>query len=317
MKHRIEKLILNYLALYQSGELLRRVREAYRRLRSCDICPHDCGVDRLAGERGICRAGAQPRIASANVHRGEEPPISGSRGSGTIFLTGCSLKCRFCQNFPISQLGNGTDITTSGLAQRMLGLQRQGVHNINFVTPTHYLPQILAALYLAVPQGFTLPIVWNSSGYEKVDALELIDGVVDIYLPDMKYAADEPAGAISGAPGYAEINRRAVSEMLRQVGHLQVDDDDIAVRGLIIRHLVLPHDQAGSRETLRWIAEHLGTETHVALMSQYFPAHLAGHTPGIDRTLTAEEYDAAVEALQEAGLDNGWVQELDEERGPV
>lgn len=308
---------MKYLDLYQSGELLERVREAYRRLRACDICPHDCGVDRLAGERGVCRAGAQPRIASANVHRGEEPPISGSRGSGTIFLSGCSLKCRFCQNFPISQLGNGTDITTAALAQKMLGLQRQGVHNINFVTPTHYLPQILAALHLAVPQGFTLPIVWNSSGYEKVDVLRLLDGVVDVYLPDMKYAADEPAGAISCATGYAEINRRAVAEMLRQVGHLQVDEDDIAVRGLIIRHLVLPNDNAGSRETLRWIAEHLGTETHVALMSQFFPAHLAGNTPGIDRTLTAEEYDAAVDALEEAGLDNGWVQELDEERGPV
>lgn len=316
-KHCIEKLILNYLDLYNSGELLRRIREAYRRLKACDICPHDCGVNRLAGELGVCGAGAQPRIASANVHRGEEPPISGSRGSGTIFLSGCSLKCRFCQNFPISQLGNGEDITTAGLAQRMIRLQRQRVHNINFVTPTHYLPQILAALYLAIPQGFNLPIVWNSSGYEKVDALRLLEGVVDIYLPDMKYAADEPASAISAAPGYAVINRRAVWEMLRQVGHLQVDGDDIAVKGLIIRHLVLPGGKAGSRETLGWIAEQLGTETHVALMSQYFPAHVAGNTPGIDRTLTAAEYDAAVEALEEAGLDNGWVQELDEERGPV
>jgi putative pyruvate formate lyase activating enzyme len=306
-----------YLDLYQSGELLQRVREAYRRLAACDLCPHDCGVNRITGEPGVCGAGLLPRIASANVHRGEEPPISGSRGSGTIFLTGCSLKCRFCQNFPISQLGNGEELTTAALAGRMLKLQRQGVHNINFVTPTHYLPQILAALWLAIPQGFRLPIVWNSSGYEKVDALMLLDGVVDIYLPDMKYSADEPASAISGAPGYTEINRRAVGEMLRQVGHLQVDGDDIAVKGLIIRHLVLPHDNAGSRSTLRWIAEHLGAETHVALMSQYFPAHLAGKTPGIDRTLTSEEYDAAVKALVDAGLDNGWVQELDEERGPV
>jgi putative pyruvate formate lyase activating enzyme len=308
---------MKYLDLYQSGELLSRVREAYRRLAACDLCPHDCGVNRIRGKRGICGAGLLPKIASANVHRGEEPPISGTRGSGTIFFSGCSLKCRFCQNFPISQLGNGEEITTAGLAQRMIKLQRQGVHNINLVTPTHYLPQILAALCLAIPQGFRLPIVWNSSGYEKVDALRLLDSIVDIYLPDMKYAAGEPAEAISGAPGYPEINRGAVSEMLRQVGHLQLDDDEIAVSGLIIRHLVLPEGRAGSRKTLRWIAEHLGTETHVALMSQYFPAHLASKTPGIDRTLTTTEYDAAVEALEEGGLDNGWVQELDEERGPI
>jgi putative pyruvate formate lyase activating enzyme len=308
---------MSYLDLYNSGELLKRIKAAYDRLRACDLCPHDCRVNRLAGEVGICGAGAHPRIASANVHRGEEPPISGSRGSGTIFLSGCSLKCRFCQNFPISQLGTGRDLTTGQLAERMLKLQRQRVHNINFVTPTHYLPQILAALYLAIPAGFCLPIVWNSSGYEKVDALALLDGVVAIFLPDMKYAADEPALAISGAPGYAGINRRAVSEMLRQVGHLKLDDDGIAVQGLIIRHLVLPAGEAGSRDTLRWISEQLGTETHVALMSQYFPAHLAAMIPGLDRGVTPEEYDAAVAALEEAGLENGWVQELAEERRPV
>ncbi|NTW99544.1 MAG: 4Fe-4S cluster-binding domain-containing protein, partial [Geobacteraceae bacterium] len=163
---------MNYHALYQSGELLRRVREAYRRLAACDLCPHDCGVNRIKGERGVCGAGLKPKIASANVHKGEEPPISGTRGSGTVFLSGCSLKCVFCQNFPISQFGNGEEITTGDLAARMLKLQKQRVHNINFVTPTHYLPQILAALMLAIPQGFTLPIVWNTSGYEKVDALQ-------------------------------------------------------------------------------------------------------------------------------------------------
>ncbi|BCS53950.1 4Fe-4S cluster-binding domain-containing protein [Geobacter sp. SVR] len=308
---------MHYLDLYQSGELLQRVREAYRRLAACDLCPHDCGVNRIAGETGLCGAGAHPRIASANVHRGEEPPISGTRGSGTIFLSGCSLKCRFCQNFPISQLGNGEDTTAAGLAQRMLKLQRQRVHNINFVTPTHYLPQILAALYLAIPQGFRLPIVWNSSGYEKVDALRLLDGVVAVYLPDMKYASNESAVAVSGAPGYSETNRDAVAEMLRQVGHLRTDEEDIALSGLIVRHLVLPEGKGGSRDTLSWIARNLGTETHVALMSQYFPAHRAMDTPGIDRTLTGDEYDAAVEALEEASLENGWVQELDEERGAV
>jgi len=300
---------MNYHDLYQSGELLRRVREAYRRLAACDLCPHDCGVDRIRDRRGVCGAGLKPRIASANVHRGEEPPISGTRGSGTIFLSGCSLKCVFCQNFPISQLGNGETISTVALAARMLKLQRQRVHNINFVTPTHYLPQILAALWLAIPQGLNLPIVWNSSGYEKVDCLQLLDGIVSVYLPDMKYVDDRNAVEISSAPGYRDINRAAVAEMLRQVGHLELDEDDLARRGLIIRHLVLPEGIAGSRETLAWIAEQLGTETHISLMNQYFPAHNATRMQRVDRKITEEEYDQAVEALLEFGLENGWVQD--------
>lgn len=308
---------MNYQALYQTGELSARVREAYRRLSACDLCPHDCGVDRIKGEQGICGAGLKPKIASANVHKGEEPPISGTRGSGTVFLSGCSLKCGFCQNFPISQFGNGEEITTRELAARMLKLQKQRVHNINFVTPTHYLPQILAALWLAIPQGFTLPVVWNSSGYEKVDALQLLDGVVSIYLPDMKFSDDNQARLISSAPGYCLTNRSAVKEMLRQVGHLQVSEDGIATKGLITRHLVLPGGRAGTLETLPWIAENLGRETHIALMSQYFPAHKATGMAGMNRPVNHEEYDAAVEALEEAGLENGWVQELDEERRAV
>lgn len=308
---------MKYLELYHSGALLSRVKAAYERLQSCDLCPHDCGVNRLKNETGICGAGLQPKVASANIHRGEEPPISGTRGSGTIFFSGCSLSCRFCQNFPISQFRNGEELTTRELADRMLQLQKRRVHNINFVTPTHYLPQILAALWLSIQDGFNLPVVWNSSGYEKVDCLELLDGVVAIYLPDMKYAEDEPARAISSAPGYCDVNRAAVREMLSQVGQLQLDQDGIAERGLIIRHLVLPERQAGSCVTLRWIADNLGQETHIALMSQYFPAHVAAGISGLDRALTPEEYDEAVEALEEAGLENGWVQELDAQRGRV
>lgn len=308
---------MNYLDLYNSGELLRRVKAAYDRLKHCDLCPHRCEVNRLAGEVGRCGSGARPRIASANLHRGEEPPISGSKGSGTIFFSGCTLRCRFCQNFPISQLGNGETLTTVRLAERMLALQRRGAHNINFVTPSHFLPQALAALWLAIPRGFDLPLVWNCSGYETVDALQLLDGVVAIYLPDMKYSDDQVALELSGAPGYREFNRSAVQEMLRQVGQLQTDEDGIAVRGLIVRHLVLPEGKAGSSETLPWIAANLGEETHVALMSQYFPAGQAASTPGIDRPLTHAEYDAACAALEEAGLENGWVQELDTERKPV
>jgi putative pyruvate formate lyase activating enzyme len=299
---------VKYVALYQSGELLQRVREAYRRLAACELCPHDCGVNRVKGERGICGAGLKPRIASANVHHGEEPPVSGTKGSGTIFFSGCSLNCMFCQNFPISQLGNGEEITTGDLAARMLRLQRQGVHNINFVTPTHFLPQILAALWLAIPRGFSLPMVWNSSGYEKVDALRLLDGVIDIYLPDMKYAEERFSVEFSAAPGYRDRNRAAVSEMLHQVGHLQLDDDGIARRGLIIRHLVLPGGKAGSRETLAWIEKNLGADTHIALMNQYFPAHRAVSSKVLGRKLADEEYDEAVAALEEFGLENGWVQ---------
>lgn len=304
---------MKYHALYQSGELLQRVRTAYQRLASCDLCPHHCGVNRLKEEQGRCKSGLKPRIASANLHRGEEPPISGTNGSGTIFFSGCTLRCLFCQNFPISQQNNGETISTAELAKRMLGLQKRGAHNLNLVTPTHWLPQFLAALWLAIPQGFHLPIVWNSSGFETVEALQLLDGVVSIYLPDMKYADDQQAVELSGAAGYRAINRRAVTEMLRQVGQLQIDASGIAIQGLIIRHLVLPQARAGSFETLPWIAAHLGKETHIALMSQYFPAWQATTTSGIDRGLTHDEYDAAVEALEEAGLDSGWVQELEAE----
>jgi len=300
---------MNYLALYQSGELLLRVREAYRRLTACDLCPHDCGVDRIKGQRGSCGAGLKPKIASANLHRGEEPPISGSKGSGTIFFSGCSLKCIFCQNFPISQLGNGEEITTVELAARMLRLQRQGVHNINFVTPTHFLPQILAALWLAIPQGFSLPIVWNTSGYERVDALRLLEGIVAVYLPDMKYGEEHFSVEFSSAPGYRDCNRAAVSEMLRQVGQLQLDDQGIALRGLIVRHLVLPGGKAGSRETLAWIAQNLGRDTHIAVMNQYFPAHLAVSSEVIGRKIRDAEYDEVVAALEEFDLENGWLQE--------
>lgn len=250
-----------------------------------------------------------PRIASANLHTGEEPPISGSKGSGTIFFSGCTLGCVFCQNFPISQQGNGETVSTAELASRMLKLQKRGAHNINLVTPTHWLPQFMAALWLAIPKGFNLPVVWNSSGYESVDALKLLDGVVSVYLPDMKYSDDSQALELSGAPGYTAINRLAVLEMLRQVGHLQLDDDGIAIKGLIIRHLVLPQGRAGSATTLPWIAEHLGTETHIALMSQYFPAHQAPTVSGMGQKIDADEYDTVVEILHSLNLENGWVQE--------
>jgi putative pyruvate formate lyase activating enzyme len=300
---------MHYIDLFHSGELRERVRAAYARLSNCDLCPHQCRVDRRKGETGFCRAGLKPQIASATLHHGEEPPISGTCGSGTIFFSWCTLRCRFCQNFPISQLGNGEELSTNALAERMLKLQRSGAHNINLVTPGHYLPQILAALWLAIPRGFKLPLVWNSNGYETVDTLTLLDGIVDIYLPDMKYSDEEPAVRFSAAPGYRVINRAAVREMFRQVGQLQLDEEGIARRGLIIRHLVLPEGAAGSLATLRWIAETLGPETHLALMNQYFPAYQAEKTPGLQRKISDEEYAEAVKALHDYGLENGWVQE--------
>lgn len=290
---------------------MNRVREGYRRLAACDLCPHHCGVNRIRGEQGRCRSGLAPRIASANLHRGEEPPISGSKGSGTIFFSGCTLSCVFCQNFPISQQNTGETISTRELARRMLQLQKRGAHNLNLVTPSHWLPQFLAALWLAIPLGFNLPVVWNSSGYETVNALQLLDGVVSIYLPDMKYSDDAQAVELSAAPGYTAINRQALQEMLRQVGQLQLDEDGIAARGLIVRHLVLPEKRAGSAETLAWIAGHLGQETHIALMSQYFPAHRAVSLVGIDRKVTFDEYDAVVAILSMHGLESGWVQDCD------
>lgn len=300
---------MDYLQLYQTGELLRRVKEAYQRLHSCDLCPHNCHVNRIKGKLGICGVGLKPKIASATVHHGEEPPISGKLGSGTIFLSGCSLKCVFCQNFPISQFGHGNEISTFELAGRMLKLQKLGVHNINFVTPTHFMPQILAALFLAIPQGFNLPILWNTSGYEKIDSLQLMDGIVSIYLPDMKYSHNQQAVKISHAPDYKDINRMAVLEMQRQCGNLQVNDEGIAYKGFIIRHLVLPNDLAGTHETLRWIAENLGSETYISLMRQYFPAHKAHLLQGMNRKINEDEYEQAADWLNEFGLENGWVQE--------
>ena len=305
----------SYLRLLESGELERRAEEALARLSSCRLCPRRCEVDRLAGERGYCRAGRQAVVASWNVHPWEEPPISGRRGSGTIFFSGCSGRCRFCQNYPISQLGVGRPVDEDELADMMLELQDRGCHNLNLVTPTHFVPQILNALVRAARQGLALPLVYNSSGYEEVETLRLLDGVVDIYLPDAKYADDQAAREFSGFLHYVEANRAALKEMYRQVGELQVDEEGTAIRGLIIRHLVLPGVVAGTPQVLSWIARELSPTVHVSLLSQYFPAHRALGHPLLGRKLTWEEYDAAIAAFEAAGLENGWLQELEEEDG--
>jgi putative pyruvate formate lyase activating enzyme len=250
---------------------------------------------------------ALPKVASWSLHHGEEPPISGDRGSGTIFLSGCPMECVFCQNYPISQLCHGTELGIDELASRMIELQDSGAHNINFVTPTHFTPQIVRSLHRAAQRGLSIPLVYNSSGYDDVDTLELLDGIVDLYLPDMKYGDDEPALRYSGAVKYVETNRAAVAEMYRQVGGLELDEDGIARRGLIIRHLVLPGDISSTARVLEFIAG-LSTSVGVSLMSQYFPAHRAVSMPALQRRLTEEEYERALGLLDEYGFTLGWIQ---------
>lgn len=303
-----------YLPLHRSGELSRLIEAAYSLLAPCRLCPRECGVDRLSGEEGFCRSGAVPKVASWTLHPWEEPPISGTRGSGTIFFSGCTGRCLFCQNYPISQLGVGNVVTVERLAEMMIELQQRGAHNINLVTPTHFVPQILAALPLAIEMGLHLPLVYNSSGYESVEVLRLLDGVVDVWLPDAKYAADDIARQLSGFPHYVVDNRTALREMYRQVGdELLLDNEGLARRGLIIRHMVLPGGLAGSREVLNWIASELSPRLHVSLMAQYFPAYRAVDHPLLGRKLTAEEYEEALAAFDEAGLERGWCQQQEYE----
>ncbi len=306
----------SYLNLYHTGELRRRADIAWAMLSSCELCPHRCGVNRLAREQGICRMGALAKVSSWNLHRWEEPPLSGTRGSGTIFFSGCTGRCRFCQNYPISQLGHGEVVEVQRLAAMMLELQRKGAHNINLVTPTHFAPQILAALVHAARAGLSLPLVYNTSGYERETTLRLLDGVVDIWLPDAKYADDAIARRLSGFSSYVPFNQAALREMFRQVGsHLQLDADGLASRGLIVRHMVLPGGLAGTEQVLGWLASALSPEVHVSLMDQYFPAYHALDDPLLCRKVTTDEYLAALDAFETAGLERGWFQDTAGEDG--
>ncbi|MCF7811500.1 4Fe-4S cluster-binding domain-containing protein [bacterium] len=275
---------------------------------SCRLCPRECGVNRLEGEKGVCGIGAAPVYSSANLHYGEEPPISGYKGSGTIFMTGCNLNCKFCQNYPISQLRNGNIINTEILAALMLDLQDRGAHNINFVTPTHQALAIFRALIIAYEKGLRIPLVYNSGGYESLEMLKLWDGIFDVYMPDSKYSDNDTALKISNISEYTKHNQAALKEMQRQVGVLEMDDDGIARRGMLVRHLVLPGGLAGSREALKFIAEEVSKETYISLMSQYFPAHKAVNHKILRRRVSRIEYQQAMDALEEFGLENGWTQ---------
>ena len=299
--------------MVSQSELEHRIEEAYQLLEHCRVCPRECGVNRLKDDKlGFCRSGLNPMISSVSAHHGEEPPLSGAKGSGTIFFTNCNMKCVYCQNYPISQMGNGAERTVGELACQMTWLQEQGCHNLNLVTPTHFMPQILKALGIAQERGFSLPIVYNTSGYESVEALRLLDGIVDIYLPDMRYGDDKAAMRYSIAPHYVEINRAAVKEMFRQVGNLVLDDEHgIAKQGLIIRHLVLPGGISGTEEVMKFLAEEISKDVAISLMSQYFPAFKATEFKELNRRITAEEYEEAYQIMQKYGLENGWVQKME------
>lgn len=297
-----------YLKLTKA-EFIKRIEQANKLLECCMLCPQQCRVNRRAGERGKCRSGLLPIISSFNPHRGEEPPISGSRGSGTIFFTNCNLRCCFCQNYPISQLGHGNEVSTSELARIMIYLQKQGCHNINLVSPSHFVPQIIEAFGVAIAQGLDIPVVYNSGGYDSLKELRLLEGIVNIYMPDMKYAEAESAVKYSAAPDYPNINRQAIIEMYRQVGTLKLNKQGVAYRGLLIRHLVLPHNIAGSEQILKFIARRVSPKTHLSLMGQYFPAHKASIHPQLKRHITSEEYQQVTDIAKQLGLDNVWLQE--------
>jgi len=274
----------------------------------CNACPFDCNVDRTA-ELGVCRAPEEFHVAQAQLHFWEEPPVSGTRGSGTIFFSHCNLRCRFCQNFDISQRGKGRPASPERLVAIMLELEARGAHNINLVTPTHYSAQLIPVLTQA-RQQLRVPIVWNSNGYEKVETLARLEGLVQVYLPDMKYFSDELARACSSAPDYFKHASVAIAEMKRQVGTNRYDEHGIIEKGLIIRHLVLPGHADDSRSILGWIHDHLGPRTHVSLMSQYYPTHRAGELPGMDRRLSAVEYEHVRQHFEDLGFEEGFAQEL-------
>jgi putative pyruvate formate lyase activating enzyme len=306
-----------YARLAGSGELRRRIDAAREHLSDCRLCPRECRVDRAAGQMGYCGAGPRAKVYSHMAHPGEEPPISGTRGSGTVFFSHCTLSCVYCQNCAFSQLHEGVERSVDELAAMMVGLSERGCHNLNLVTPTHFLPPVLDALLVAAREGVSVPLVWNTSSYESRGTLELLDGVVDIYLADLRYCSTAPAAAYSDAPDYPEVSRKALLEMRRQVGTLELDDEGNAVRGLIVRHLVLPGNASDTAAAMRFVAGALGSDTYVSLMSQYYPAHRASEHPELAERITRDEWATAVSALEEAGLSNGWVQDYPESLYPV
>ena len=291
-----------YSKLLRSGELAARADEAVARLSECKLCPRKCGVNRLKDEIGTCRTGRHAQMASFGPHFGEEQPLVGNRGSGTIFFTGCNLNCTFCQNAELSQGGGGMEVDAHTLAHMFADIQRRGCHNLNLVTPTHVLPQILEALVIAAGDGLALPLVWNCGGYESIDALSLLDGVVDIYMPDFKFTDEDPSRAYCDAPDYPFVVKEAIAEMHRQVGDLQMDDTDLATTGLLVRHLVMPNELAGSEAAIRFLFEKISPHTYVNIMNQYRPCHLAKGDPDIGHFPQHDLWMDAIGLARKLGL---------------
>lgn len=303
----------SYLNLVESGELNRRVGLLLGLLERCVVCPRHCRVKRLDDKRAVCETGRWAEVASWCDHHGEEPCISGARGSGTVFFAHCNLSCLYCQNHQISQnwpAGEGTR-TVEELAEIYLDLQARGAHNLNWVSPSHVVPQAVEALALAARRGLRLPVVYNSNGYDAVSTLKLLDGIVDIYLPDLKYGDETAASELSKAVGYVPNAQAAIQEMWRQVGPLQIDGEGVARRGLLVRHLVLPNGQSQTETVLHFLATELSPRVAVSLMAQFHPCHQVAEHPLLQRTVSAGEYARALRALEEAGLTEGYLQELD------
>ena len=292
-----------YLPLLRSGELAERARRSRRHLENCDLCARYCRVSRRQSIRGaICRTGERAVVCSAGPHHGEEDCLRGRRGSGTIFFSWCNLRCVFCQNWEIAWQGEGREVSDEELAQMMLRLQQQGCHNINFVTPSHVVAQILSAVNIAAEQGLRLPLVYNTSGYDSLEALALLDGIVDIYMPDVKYADGKLAHKYSHVRDYVRFNQAALREMHRQVGDLVIDAEGLAERGLLVRHLVLPNGISGVETVLKFLAEEISTNTYLNLMGQYRPCYRAGDYPGLDRATSRADFSGALALARRYGL---------------
>jgi putative pyruvate formate lyase activating enzyme len=292
----------SYSQLAESGELAERADRAVRMMASCRLCPRECGVNRLEGEVGYCRTGRLARVASYSPHFGEESPLVGRNGSGAIFISSCNLLCVFCQNEEISHGNQGVDVSAKQLAGFMLELAAHGCHNINIVTPTHVVPQVLEALTKAAAEGLSIPLVYNSSGYDKVETLRMLEGVVDIYMPDFKFWDPRWADRFCHAPDYPEVAKEALKEMHRQVGDLEIDQRGVARRGLLVRHLVMPGGVADTRRVMDFIAREISPDTYVNVMDQYRPCGGAHGDAIINRRLTAEEFREAVDAARSAGI---------------
>lgn len=291
-----------YLKTHRAGLLEDKIAKAQRLLESCSVCPRDCKVNRKKGETGFCRAGFLPKISSSSPHFGEEQPLVGIHGSGTIFLTHCNLGCLFCQNYSISHLDEGEEISIEQLSRMMVTMQSLSCHNINFVSPTHYVPQILAALPYAIALGLSVPLVYNTGGYDSVETLELLDGIFDIYMPDFKYSTEEVAEEYSQARDYPRVAKQAIKEMFRQVGDLVLDDRGIALRGLLIRHLVLPSGLAGTQNVMRFLSQDISKNTYVNIMAQYYPCGDIPLGSPLSRRISKLEYLQAVEIAKKEGI---------------